>query len=53
MSEKEKSAAKLLQEKLCMKKKNGLLTADENTVKETQSYCEEYKNFLNKAKTER
>ncbi len=44
---------KELKEKLFYEKKNGLLTVDEKTVDEIQSYCEGYKNFLNSAKTER
>ncbi|MDD7428308.1 MAG: aminopeptidase [Oscillospiraceae bacterium] len=54
MSEKkEKSAAKLLQEKLCMKRKNGLLKADEAVMEKTGKFCEGYKDFLDRSKTER
>lgn len=48
-----KSASKELKEKLCYVKKNGLLTADENTVNAANSYAEGYKNYLNASKTER
>lgn len=50
---KKKSEAKLLEEKLCMKKENGILTADDDVIKKTDSFCEDYKKFLDKAKTER
>lgn len=50
---KKKSEAKLLEEKLCMKKQNGILTADDDVIKKTDSFCEDYKKFLDKAKTER
>ncbi|MGN0690782.1 MAG: aminopeptidase, partial [Oscillospiraceae bacterium] len=54
MSEKkEKSEAKLLQEKLCMKKKNGLLRADDSVMEKTGVFCEGYKDFLDRSKTER
>ena len=51
--EKEKSAAKLLQEKICTTRKHaGLkLTADE--IKTCFDFCEDYKTFLDDAKTER
>lgn len=52
MSE-EKSISKQLKEKLCYSPKNGLLKADEETVKNAFDYCEGYKSFLNAAKTER
>ncbi|MGN1320864.1 MAG: aminopeptidase [Acutalibacteraceae bacterium] len=44
---------KELKEKLFYEKKNGLLKADENTLEKMQEYCEGYKDYLNKAKTER
>lgn len=50
---KKKSEAKLLEEKLCRNKKNGILTVDEDVIKKTDSFCEDYKKFLDKAKTER
>lgn len=51
--EKEKSAAKLLQEKLCAKKKHAGLRLNEEQLKVCFDFCEDYKTFLNKAKTER
>lgn len=44
---------KELKEKLFYEKKNGLLKADENTLEKMQEYCGGYKDYLNKAKTER
>ncbi len=44
---------KELKEKLFYEKKNGLLKADEGTVAAAFDYCEGYKAFLDKAKTER
>ena len=48
-----KSPSKELKEKLCYVKKNGLLKADESTVKEANEYTKGYMNYLNAAKTER
>ena len=42
-----------LKEELFAKRKNGILLASEETLKETNDYCEGYKQFLDKAKTER
>ena len=53
MAEKKKSEAKLLQEKLCETRKNGLLRADDKTVAQADKFCEGYKAFMNAAKTER
>lgn len=50
---KEKSEAKLLQEKLCVNKKNGLLRASDEVINDCNAYCEGYKSFLDAAKTER
>lgn len=50
---KEKSQAKLLQEKLCKQKKNGALIMSEKDIKSCDKYCEGYKKFLDAAKTER
>lgn len=47
------SNAKELKKKLFFERKNGLKTADEKTVKEAFSFCEDYKKFLDNAKTER
>ncbi len=52
-SEKAKSKGKQLKEKLMTSKKNSVLKMTEEQVKEADSFCEEYKNFLNNAKTER
>ncbi|MGN0597192.1 MAG: aminopeptidase [Ruminiclostridium sp.] len=51
--EKEKSAAKLLQEKLFMEKKNSGLIMSEEEMKKADDFCEGYKSFLDKGKTER
>ena len=53
MAKEKKSEAKLLQEKLCEKRKNGILRTDDKVLKDSFEFCEEYKNFLNCAKTER
>lgn len=50
---KEKSAAKLLKEKICSERKNGILRASEKDIKACDKYCENYKKFLDAAKTER
>lgn len=52
MSEK-KSAAKELKEKLFAKRKNGLFRMSEEELVKCDSFCEEYKKFLDGAKTER
>ncbi len=44
---------KKLKEKLFYEKKNGLLRVDGDTLDKIQEYCEGYKVYLNKAKTER
>ena len=49
----EKSASKILKEKLFYQKKNGLEKADDKIVNAAMEYCEGYKQFLNDAKTER
>lgn len=49
----EKSAAKLLQEKLCTKKKNGVLIMSDEEIRACDLYCEDYKDFLDASKTER
>jgi aspartyl aminopeptidase len=52
MSEKN-SPAKELKEKLFEKNKHGFLRMDDSEVNKCDSFCEEYKKFLNDAKTER
>ena len=49
----EKSEAAALKEKLFSKKKNGLLTASEDTIKAADAFCDDYKRFLDSSKTER
>lgn len=49
----EKSAAAQLKEKLFIKRKNGCRKVSEEVMKNADEFCEEYKNFLNNAKTER
>ena len=49
----EKNKADQLKEKLFYTKKNGLATADDATVQASMDFCEDYKTFLNVAKTER
>lgn len=50
---KEKSAAAQLKEKLFMQKKNGCLKVTAEEMEAADSFCEEYKNFLNNGKIER
>ncbi len=45
--------AKEQKEKLFYKNKNGLLTADQKTINEAHAFCQDYKAFLDAAKTER
>ena len=49
----DKSMAEKLKEELFLKKKNGRLKANEETLDAAQAYCEGYKAFLDSAKTER
>ena len=49
----EKSEAAQLREKLFRNKKNGCVKVSTDEIKKADEYCEEYKNFLNRAKTER
>ena len=49
----EKSQAELLKEGLFYQPKNGQLRADEATLAAAQDFCEDYKRFLDAAKTER
>lgn len=49
----EKSKAELLKEKLMINRKNALADADEKTVEKAFAFCEDYKKFLDAAKTER
>ena len=49
----EKTASELLREQLAYKRKNGRHYSDESIVNAADSYCDGYKAFLDKAKTER
>ena len=53
MSEKEKSAAELLREKLVYKTKNGFNTMSDAELEAANAYCEGYKEYLDASKTER
>ena len=48
-----KSKAEQLKEKLLIKKESGAKKISADELKKADAFCEEYKNFLNKAKTER
>ncbi len=52
MSE-EKNLAKELREKLFAQKKNGVFRMSSDEIAECDKFCEDYKSFLDKAKTER
>ncbi len=52
MSEKN-SQVKELKDKLFAKKKNGFLRMNESEIAECDAFCEDYKKFLDRAKTER
>ncbi len=45
--------AKQLKERLCYTRKNALLKVDDSVIEDAYDYCEDYKSFLDKAKTER
>ena len=49
----EKTQGELLREQLCYKTQNGYTTLKDDEVKAVYAYAEEYKQFLNAAKTER
>ena len=49
----EVSKSEELKEKLFYKRKNGRLTSEDAVLSEADAYCEGYKAFLDKAKTER
>ena len=53
MSEKQKSQAELLAEKLLSNKKNAVLRMTDEQIAEADAFCEGYKAFLDTAKTER
>ena len=45
--------AKLLQEKLFSEKKNGMLKLSDDETAKVDEFCEDYKHYLDNAKTER
>ena len=49
----EKTAAELLREELCYQPKNTFRVLGEEEFKQADAYCDAYKTFLNRAKTER
>ncbi len=53
MSEKEKSAGQLLKEKLLRSPKNAGETLSDEEIKAAFDYCEPYKEFISRCKTER
>lgn len=53
MAKNEKSTAKELKEKLFLKRENAFLRMNDAELKKCDKFCEGYKDFLNKAKTER
>ncbi len=53
MSEKEKSQAELLSEKVLSDRKNAGLRMSDEQIAEADAFCEGYKDFLDTAKTER
>lgn len=50
---KEKTAGEKLAEKLLSERKNGILRISDEELKKADCFCEDYKCFLDKAKTER
>ena len=53
MDSKEKTRSELMKEKLFSQKKNAYLKLDDSEINASYALCEEYKSFLDKAKTER
>ncbi len=51
--ENEKSYVEKLTEELLINRKNGLMDVTDEQIEKADQFCEGYKNFLNKAKTER
>lgn len=49
----EKSKAEILKEKLALKRRSGLGDASQETIEKAYDFCEDYKKFLDDAKTER
>lgn len=50
---KEQSYAEQLRDELTYKPQNGVMTMSEDEIKRADKFCEDYKEFLNTAKTER
>ena len=53
MENKEQTVGEKLQEKLFSQKKNGILKLTDAEIKQVDDFCEGYKVFLDKGKTER
>ena len=53
MEETKKSAADALREQLCYKPENAAVTLTDDELTAADAYCEDYKRFLDEAKTER
>ena len=49
----EKTSVEKLTEELLINRKNGFMDVTDEQVKKADKFCEGYKTFLNKAKTER
>ena len=49
----EKTSVETLTEELLINRKNGFMDVTDEQVKKADKFCEGYKTFLNKAKTER
>ncbi len=49
----EKTKAEQLKDHLCLNRKNGLLRVSDDCIEKAYAFCEDYKAFLNAAKTER
>jgi aspartyl aminopeptidase len=53
MMSEEKSAAEVLQDKLCMKPKHVALVMQDDEIVEADKFCDDYKKFITLCKTER
>ena len=53
MSTEKNDKLKKLRDELLLKRKNGRAVVSEQTLKNTNAFCEDYKDFLNASKTER
>lgn len=49
----EKTASEKLKEEILIKKENGTFKMDDKTIEEADEFCESYKKFLDRSKTER